>query len=44
VNTNIQIDKDTKLAYIAKAFHKDRLLVEIVGLANARTLTLEYLE
>lgn len=40
VKTKIRIDRESGLAYIAKALRKEGFVGEVVGLANARTLTL----
>lgn len=40
MKTRIRIDRETGLAYFAKALRDDGLVGEVVGLANARTLTL----
>jgi len=40
VRTKIRIDRESGLAYIAKALREDGLVGEVMALANARTLTL----
>lgn len=40
MKTKIRIDRETGLAYFAKALRDDGLVGEVVGLANARTLAL----
>jgi len=40
VKTKIRIDRETGLAYIAKALREEGFVGEVIGLANARTLTL----
>ena len=40
MKTKIRIDRESGLAYIAKALREEGFVGEVVGLANARTLTL----
>jgi hypothetical protein len=40
MRTKIRIDSESGLAYIAKALRAEGFVGEVVGLANARTLTL----
>ena len=40
MKTKVRIDKESGLAYIAKALRDEGFIGEVVGLANARTLTL----
>jgi len=40
VKTKIRIDRESGLAYIAKALRDEGLVGEVIALANARTLTL----
>jgi hypothetical protein len=40
MKTKIRIDSESGLAYIAKALRAEGFVGEVVGLANARTLTL----
>jgi len=40
VKTKIRIDRESGLAYIAKALRDEGFVGEVVALANARTLTL----
>ena len=40
MKTKIRIDRETGLAYIAKALREEGFVGEVIGLANARTLTL----
>ena len=40
MRTKIRIDPESGFAYIAKALREEGYIGEVVGLANARTLTL----
>lgn len=40
MRTKIRIDPETGFAYIIKALRREGFIGEVVGLANARTLTL----
>ena len=40
MRTKIRIDPETGFAYIIKALREEGFIGEVVGLANARTLTL----
>lgn len=40
MRTKIRIDRESGLAYIAKALREEGLVGEVIALANARTLTL----
>ena len=40
MKTKIRIDRESGLAYIAKALRDEGFIGEVVGLADARTLTL----